>query len=239
MNMRIGIVIPTYNERENISVLVPKIFEVARKNSLEVWVLVVDDNSSDGTFEAVRSLSKKYPLWGILRRKKMGIGSAYIAGFREMIRKKFDVIMEMDGDMSHDPKYIPDFVRAIKKGNDVVIGSRKVKGGKTVGWNFYRKFVSYSGNTFGRFSTGLDVKDLTSGYRAYKLNVLKSIDLGNIKSSGYAFQMEMLYKIKKKNFRVKEIPIVFVDRKFGKSKLSQKENFEFAKTGLKIRFGRA
>lgn len=228
--------IPTYNERENIPLLIPKIFETAKKNKINLEVFIVDDNSPDGTFGVVKQFSKKCKISALKRSKKLGLGSAYVIGFKKMLQRKVDVIFEMDADLSHDPKYIPEFLKSIKSA-DVVVGSRKIRGGKVIGWDSYRRFLSSAGNRLARFFSGLDVKDLTSGYRAYRKKVLKSINLDEVNSNGYAFQIEMLYRSKKKNFKIKEIPIVFVDRKYGKSKLSKREIFEFFKIGFKMKFG--
>jgi dolichol-phosphate mannosyltransferase len=235
--VRIAIVIPTYNEKENIVMLIPRIFSVMKKSGINGSVLIIDDNSPDGTYQTAVNLSRKFKGLKVIKRtRKLGLGSAYVHGFSIMMNKEFDAIMEMDADMSHNPEYIPDFVKALRNG-DVIIGSRKITNGDVVGWNFYRKLVSNGGNLLARFFTGIMVKDMTSGYRAYKSSILRSVNMEKIKSNGYAFQIEMVYRCARKGAKVKEIPIVFIDRKFGKSKLSKKDMIEFLKTGIKIRLG--
>lgn len=233
--MKIAIVIPTYNERKNIKILIPEIFRISKENKLSTQVLVVDDNSPDGTANAVKSLMKNYPVKLIQRSGKLGLGSAYVTGFKKILKTDADVIFSMDADLSHSPEYIPDFVEEIKQGFHIVIGSRKIKGGKVEGWSFYRKIISWGGNLIGRIVGGIKVKDLTSGYKAYQKKVLQNIDLDEIKSDGYAFQLELLHKILKKKFKVIETPIIFINRKVGKSKLSKKDIIKFLVLALKIR----
>lgn len=234
--MKVSIVLPTYNEKDNIKAIIPKIFEVFEKNKIEGNVIVVDDNSPDGTAEEVKKLQKNYSIDLIEREKKMGIGSAYVTGFRKAIKNKSDVVFEMDADYSHNPDHIPDFIEGMNK-FDLIIGSRRIEGGKVIGWNWYRKAVSSGGNWIGRWISGIDVSDLTSGFRAYKKNVIESIDIDKIQSSGYAFQLEILARCLKKGFKVGATPIVFVDRRAGKSKLSKKELINFFLTATKIRLG--
>ncbi|MFH1564692.1 MAG: polyprenol monophosphomannose synthase [bacterium] len=235
VNLNIFIIIPTYNEKENIENLINKIFGF---NIANLNILIVDDNSPDGTGKIVRGLVEKYKnhLRLIQRSKKMGIGNAYICGFKYAIEKNADLIFEMDADFSHDPKYIPNFIEEIKNGNNVVIGSRKIKGGKIEGWNLERKFMSLGAMFFARIILGIKTKDVTSGYRCYKKKALLQINLDKIKSNGYAFQEEMIYLCEKKGFKIKEIPITFIDRKLGKSKLGHKDIFEFFKTVVRLRF---
>lgn len=227
------IVIPTYNERENIKILIPRIFQVLRKNKINGKVLVVDDNSPDGTTEEVKKLKKKYPVGLIVRKEKLGLGSAYILGFKKVL-KSSDLIMEMDADLSHDPKYIPKFIEAIKN-NDVVIGSRYNGKGRIIGWNWYRKFVSKTGNLIGKYIAGIGISDLTSGYRIFRKVVLKKINLNKIKSQSYDFQLKMLSEVLHKGFRVSTIPITFYERKLGKSKLPKVDALKFSLTALRIR----
>lgn len=235
--MKTTIVLPTYNERENIKQLIPKIFKIFKENKIQGKLIVVDDNSPDGTSEIVNDLKKRYPLTLIQRERKLGIGSAYITGFRKALEDETDLIFEMDADLSHDPIYIPRFIQKINQGFDVVIGSRRIKGGEVVGWNWYRKSISWGGNFSGRYIAGVAVDDLTSGYRVYKREVLTKIDLDKVESNGYGFQLEMLARSLKKGFKVDTIPIVFSDRYSGKSKLSRKDVINFFIIALKIRMG--
>jgi len=232
--LKIYIVIPTYNEKENIEKMLREIFTL---NISNLHILIVDDNSPDGTAQIVQSLMAKYPNLHMLQRSgKLGLGSAYIAGFKYALSHEADLIFEMDADFSHNPKYIPEFIKQIEKGFDVVIGSRRVKDGKIIGWNWWRKFISASAMAFARIILNLKTKDVTAGYRCYTKNVLNKINLDKIKSNGYAFQEEMIYLCEKNNFKIKEIPITFIDRKFGKSKLDKKDIIEFFKTIIRLKF---
>ncbi len=222
---KISIVIPTYNEKDNIAKLIPEIF-----SQIGCEIIVVDDNSPDGTAGVVEGLAKKYNVKLIKRKGKLGIGSAYKAGFESA---SGDIIFEMDADFSHDPKHIKDFVQAI--GNcDAVVGSRYIKGGTVVGWGFYRKAVSRTANFLAHFFLRIPVNDVTSGYRAYRKSALKKIDIERIKSEGYSFQLEILHYMVKAGLRINEIPIIFNDRRIGKSKLGKKEIFNFARTVLRL-----
>ncbi|MFB6076083.1 MAG: polyprenol monophosphomannose synthase [Candidatus Aenigmatarchaeota archaeon] len=234
MDQRIRIVIPTYNERENIRVLIPEIFEVSERNSLDIDILIVDDNSPDGTGEFAKELSNEYPVNVLERDEKSGLGSAYIRGFEESLNDGRDIIFEMDADMSHKPEYIPSFLEKIEDGFDVVMGERK----DVVGWGLYRRTVSWGGNFIGKIIAGIDIDDLTTGYRAYKREVLEHIDLYSIDSDGYAFQLEILSKVLDENFNVGSVPIVFHDRKRGKTKLSNWDILEFFKVATKIRLSK-
>lgn len=233
--MKVSIVLPTYNEKENIQQLIPLIFKIFDDNRIDGNLIMVDDNSSDGTLQIVAGLQKKYQISLIERSVKMGIGSAYIAGFKKALLGKPEVIFEMDADLSHNPKLIPGFLLEISQGYDMVIGSRRIEGGRIIGWNWTRKLISFGGNLAGKYIAGIDINDLTSGFRAYKKEVLERIDFNSIKARGYAFQLEILARCIKKQFRIKEIPIVFCDRKTGKSKLSNKDIIEFFLTCFKVR----
>ncbi len=230
--METRIILPTYNEIENIKILIPKIFNTFKSHGIRGDVLVVDDNSPDGTADFLEEL-KKYSVKVVRRERKMGLGSAYIKGFKESLKDGKDVIFEMDADLSHDPSYIPYFIRKIMEGFDVVIGARE----EIVGWNWYRKSVSFCGNFIGRNLAGIKIKDLTTGYRAYRKEVLKSVNLDKIKSSGYAFQLEIMARCISSGFIVGSIPIVFYNRSMGNSKLSREDILEFFMTALKIRLG--
>jgi len=212
------IIIPTYNELVNIQHLVPELLDTYPT----VHILVVDDNSPDGTADYVDSLSRQSDRVKVLRReKKMGLGTAYIAGFKYAISNKYDYIFEMDADFSHDPKEIANFLCAIKD-SDLVLGSRYLTGVNVVNWPMRRLLLSYFANIYTRFITGLPVKDTTGGYKCFRREVLESINLDSIRSNGYAFQIEMTYKAWKKGFRITEIPIIFMDRIKGTSKMSKK-----------------
>lgn len=213
------IIIPTYNEAENIKGLITEIFNVG-VNNLEI--LVVDDNSPDGTARIVEEMSRSNPkVHLLLRERKMGLGSAYVAGFKYALQRDFDYIFEMDADFSHDPHEIPNFLEKIKE-YDLVIGSRYIQGVNVVYWPLSRLILSYMANLYTRIITRLPVKDTTSGYKCYRRRVLESIDLNKISSDGYSFQIEMKFKAWKKGFRLCEIPIIFVDRFVGRSKMTKK-----------------
>lgn len=235
MSSKIGIVIPTYNERENIPVLIPKIFEVCRRSGIKADVLIVDDNSPDGTAEAAEKLGRKFDVRVLVRKRKLGIGSAYKEGFKNFMGSKVGILVQMDADLSHDPKYIPVMVKKINRGCDVVIGSRYVDGGKVKDWGILRKLISSTQNFLVRRFVKIPVSDMTGGYRAYRADVIRSINMRNIKSAGFSFQVELLYNIGSENFRICEIPIEFSDRRFGKSKLSIKEIFDSLKTLARLK----
>ncbi|EKD44065.1 MAG: hypothetical protein ACD_72C00006G0002 [uncultured bacterium] len=223
--MQTIVVIPTYNERDNIVNLINDIFLQPIEN---LSIIVVDDNSPDKTAELVSPLQTVYPnLYLIKRYNKLGLGSAYIAGFKKALALGADLIVEMDADFSHDPKDIPRLTEVCKDGFHLAIGSRKIKGGKIVGWNFKRKFMSHGAMVIARTFLRLRAKDVTSGFRCFKREVLEKINLDNVKSNGYAFQEEMLYRTQKNKFHIKEIPVIFSDRKLGTSKLANKDIVEF------------
>lgn len=215
------IVIPTYNEIDNIEVILKKVFDL----QLELDILIVDDNSPDKTYAKVQELieTREYgeKLHLIIREKKEGLGKAYIEGFKWCLAREYAFVIEMDADLSHDPKYLPSFIENIKE-YDLVIGSRYVKGGGVVNWSLLRKFISFGGSTYARTILGISIKDVTGGFKCFRREVLEAIDLDNIMSAGYAFQIEMNYRTILKGFKVKEVPIVFEDRVAGKSKMSKK-----------------
>jgi dolichol-phosphate mannosyltransferase len=227
------IIIPTYNEMENIPKLIPYIFSLYES---DVDILIVDDNSPDGTSDYVKSLMPNEPrLHLITREKKMGLGTAYCAGFKYAIEKKFDFIFEMDADFSHDPKEIANFLEAAQN-SDLVLGSRYNSGVNVINWPMQRLLLSYFANKYTRVITGMPISDATGGFKCFRRKVLESIDLDNIHSNGYSFQIEMTFKAWKKGFRITEIPIVFTDRQMGKSKMSQKIVREAALMVWKLRF---
>lgn len=214
------IIIPTYNESDNIE----KLLDVISRTDPAAHVLIVDDNSPDRTYEIVeRLMQTSYPgrLFLLKRAGKLGLGTAYIAGFKWALARDYDYIFEMDADFSHDPKYLPAFLAAIEK-HDLVLGSRYVPGGGVKNWGLLRKFISRGGSLYARTILGLSLRDLTGGFKCFRRQVLEAIDLDSVKSNGYSFQIEMTYRARCKGFRICETPIVFEDRTAGKSKMSRK-----------------
>ena len=211
------IVIPTYNEADNIQQLIPRILG----KGAHFEALVVDDNSPDGTAEAVKALKASDARVHLLQReKKMGLGTAYVAGFRYALANGFDYVFEMDADFSHDPDELPKMYQKAQE-CDLVIGSRYISGVNVVNWPMRRLLLSYMANVYTRWITGMPVRDATGGFKCYRRKVLEAINLDNIHSNGYAFQIEMNFLSWKKGFRICEIPIVFVDRRVGISKMSK------------------
>ena len=212
------VIVPTFNERENIGRLMDAV--LAKDPRLEI--LVVDDGSPDGTGDIVEERSKLDPRVHLLRRaKKMGLGTAYIAGFKWSLERGYDYTFEMDADFSHDPAHLTEFLKSIQTA-DLVLGSR-YRNGKVsvVNWPIGRLLLSYYANVYARVVTGLRLWDATGGFKCYRRVVLESIDLNDVRSNGYAFQIEMSFRAWRKNFRIVEIPIVFVDRTEGTSKMSK------------------
>jgi dolichol-phosphate mannosyltransferase len=215
---RLLIIFPTYNERENIEKIVHAVLPMDPR----VNVLIVDDNSPDGTGKIADKLVKMDPRVNVLHRpKKEGLGQAYIAGFRWAIERQFDYIMEMDADFSHGPEYIRDFLREIKE-YDLVIGSRYIKGVNVVNWPMSRLLLSYFANMYSRIVTGLRLRDATGGFKCFRRRVLEVINLDKVHSTGYAFQIEISMRAWKKGFTMIEIPITFIDRMAGQSKMSKR-----------------
>lgn len=225
--MKFLVIIPTYNEIQNLRGIVTQVLAVADAHAklngvAAVRVLIVDDNSPDGTGALADEMAKQEPRVSVLHRsKKEGLGKAYIAGFNWGLQNGYDVLCEMDADFSHDPKYLADFWRLLKK-YDVVIGSRYVDGGGVKNWSASRKFISKGGSLYARTLLGMDIQDLTGGFNAWKREVLEAVDLTTVQSEGYAFQIELKYRAWKKGFKIAETPIVFEDRTQGKSKMSKK-----------------
>ncbi|UCE17512.1 MAG: polyprenol monophosphomannose synthase [Gemmatimonadota bacterium] len=212
------IVVPTYNEKDNVEKIVETVFSV--EPGLEI--LVVDDNSPDGTGRIADELSQRDKRVHVLHRPgKSGLGSAYIAGFKYALERDYEYIFEMDADFSHDPKYIPHFLEKIRD-FDLVLGSRYIRGVNVVNWPMTRLLLSYFANVYARFITGLPVRDATGGFKCFRRHVLEAIDLDAVQSDGYSFQIEMTFKAWKKGFTISEIPIIFVDRLVGSSKMSKK-----------------
>lgn len=217
MSERALVVVPTYNEAENLPHLVPRILE----QDPRLEVLVVDDNSPDGTGAIADRLATEHARVHVLHReRKAGLGTAYLAGFKWALARDYAYVLEMDADFSHDPKYLPDFLAAIQDA-DLVLGSRYV-GWRVavVNWPMSRLLLSYFANIYARLVTGLQVYDSTGGFKCFRRRVLEAIDLDAVRSNGYAFQIEMTFRTWRRGFRIKEIPIVFVDRADGSSKMS-------------------
>lgn len=212
------VIIPTYNEYDNVHKIIP---DVLSQNEI-IDVLIVDDNSPDGTGQYVEELTKTNPRVKLIRRAgKMGLGTAYIEGFKFAIKEQYDYIFEMDADFSHDPKELNNFLKAIKE-NDLVLGSRYINGVNVINWPMQRLLLSYFANSYTRFITGLPVRDATGGFKCFRRKVLESINFQNIKSNGYSFQIELNYKTWKNGYKISEIPIIFADRVKGTSKMSKK-----------------
>jgi len=210
------VILPTYNERANLATLIPHILADSRFH-----VLVVDDNSPDGTADLVREMASDYPgrLHLICRPGKLGLGTAYLTGFRWALDREYDLICEMDADFSHDPETLPRLIEAARHA-DLVLGSRYVPGGGTVNWSPLRRFISRGGSTYARLILGLPYRDLTGGFKCFRRRVLESLDLDTIQSSGYAFQIELTYRAHRAGFRIVEVPIRFEERRAGQSKMS-------------------
>jgi len=235
---RLCVAIPTYNERENLSKLVPLLLRVLHENAIDGWVLIVDDSSPDGTGEIADEFSNEYSNVRVIHRKaKLGIGGAYKDAFTQALEdQETNVIVEMDADLSHDPIYLPSVTHAAETSGGVGLGSRYVDGGSVVGWSKRRRLVSWGANFLTRVVLGLDVKDATSGYRAYSKGVLARVDYMAAGTKAYAFQVEMLYRCARQNFPIVEVPITFYERQLGKSKLTRRDILDFLKTILRLRF---
>ncbi len=216
---RVLVITPTYNERENLETFASQLFAVAP----EAHVLVVDDNSPDGTGRLADEMAARDGRVHVMHRAgKMGLGSAYLAGFAWALARDYDVVFEMDTDLSHDPRYVPDMLRAVEAGADIVIGSRNIPGGGVEGWGLGRHVMSKGGSVYSRTILGIGVRDLTSGYKCFTRRALEAIDLGAVQSNGYSFQIELTYRGLRKGLKVAEVPITFVDRRAGRSKMSRK-----------------
>lgn len=219
MAAKVLIITPTYNERDNLEAFLSLVFN----EMPTVHVLVVDDNSPDGTGKLADEIATQDPRVTVMHRAgKQGLGTAYLAGFRYALEHNYDVVFEMDTDLSHDPKYLPLFMRAVENGADLVIGSRNIPGGGVEGWGIGRHVLSKGGSLYSRSVLGLSVRDLTSGYKCFTRRALEALELDRVKSNGYSFQIELTYRVLLKGLPVKEVPIVFVDRRAGQSKMSRK-----------------
>jgi dolichol-phosphate mannosyltransferase len=233
--MKTLIIIPTYNEKENLPSLVEAIFSNAPKTD----ILIVDDNSPDGTGKLADDIHEQNPRVLVMHRAgKLGLGTAYIAGFKYAITHGYDAAFEMDADFSHDPRYLPNFLKAIESA-DLVIGSRYIQGGSTPNWSWLRRFISGGGNIFARFMLVgmMPIHDCTAGFRCYRREVLENIGLDTVQTQGYGFQIEMAYRVMTHDYKIVETPIVFMDRREGKSKMSKKIFFEAFTFVLRTRFG--
>jgi dolichol-phosphate mannosyltransferase len=212
------VIIPTFNELENLPKLIPAVLS----QDENIHILIVDDGSPDGTGKYVNEEMKNNDRIHLLEReKKMGLGTAYLTGFKYALRNNYDFVFEMDADFSHDPNELKNFLLAIKE-NDLVLGSRYINGVRVLNWPMARLLLSFFASVYTRIITGMPIKDATGGFKCFRKKVLQAIDLDKVKSNGYSFQIEMTFKAYSKGFRIKEIPIIFSDRVKGKSKMSKK-----------------
>jgi dolichol-phosphate mannosyltransferase len=217
--MRTLIVTPTFNERDNIVSFV----ESVRQAAPQAKILIVDDNSPDGTGEVADGIARHDPHVSVMHRpRRLGLGTAYLDAFRQGLRQDFDCFFEMDADHSHDPKYLDSFFAALEAGADVVVGSRNIAGGSVEGWGPVRHFVSKGGSYYSRMILQAPVHDMTTGFKAFTRRALSCIDLDAVHSNGYSFQIEMTYRALRAGLKVVEVPIVFVDRRAGQSKMSRR-----------------
>lgn len=226
------LIIPTYNEIENIQRVLEMVFGL---NIAGLEVLIIDDNSPDGTAALVKQLAQRFQgLYIIERPGKMGLGTAYISGFQYALENGYDYIMEMDADLSHDPREIPNFL-ALMEEADLVVGSRYIKGVNVINWPLARLALSVFASKYTRIITGMPIHDCTSGYKCFRREVLESIPLEQVRSNGYSFQIEMNFKAWKRGFTIREHPIIFTDRTVGQSKMSRKIMVEAALMVWKLR----
>lgn len=231
-SMNILVIIPTYNESDNIRAITDAVFAV--HPTLEI--LVVDDNSPDGTGNLVRTMQMLNPKIHLLERTgKLGLGTAYCEGFLWAIERGYDIVFEMDADFSHDPKEIPNFLQAIEDA-DVVLGSRYSRGVNVVNWPMQRLLLSWFANVYTRWITRMPIHDATGGFKCFRTEILRNVNLKRIRSNGYAFQIEMNFKLWRRGARIVEIPIIFVDRRSGVSKMSKNIIWEAAWLVWKLRF---
>lgn len=227
------IVTPTYNERDNLPVFVGAV----RRALPDAHIMVVDDASPDGTGEVADEIAGKDRQVHVLHRAgKLGLGTAYIEAFQWGLARGYERFFEMDADLSHDVRHLPAFVRALDEGADVVIGSRNIPGGGVEGWGLGRHVLSKGGSIYSRTILGLKVRDLTSGYKAFSRRALEAVDLASVRSNGYSFQIELTFRAVRKGMKVVEVPIVFVDRRVGQSKMSSKIFMEAIGVVWKLRF---
>jgi dolichol-phosphate mannosyltransferase len=228
------IVVPTYNERDNLARLV----EQALQALPQAHLLVVDDNSPDGTGELAEELALQEPRLHVIHRPgKLGLGTAYVEGFRYGLARDYDFFFEMDADFSHDPRYLPVLFERVLAGADLVLGSRYIDGGGTRNWGLLRQLISRGGSLYARTIRGVGVRDLTGGFKCFRRRVLESIDLCKVRSEGYSFQIEMTYRAVREGFAVEEVPITFVDRRVGQSKMSRSIFLEAIWVVWRLRLG--
>lgn len=221
--MRSLIVVPTYNEIENLESLVQSVLKASPE---EADMLIVDDNSPDGTGQLADRLASQLPRVHVLHRSgKLGLGTAYVGGFRWGLERDYEALIEMDADFSHDPKYLPTMIEKLAN-FDVVIGSRYVDGGGTVNWGLGRRLLSRAGSFYARLILGASIRDFTGGFNGWRRKVLETVDLHTLRSDGYSFQIELKYRAFLKGFRITEFPIVFADRTVGRSKMNRRIIFE-------------
>jgi len=234
--LRTTVIVPTYNERENIEALIRQLLDLPAG----LQVIVVDDNSPDGTGQLADALAEESGgrVTVIHRPGKLGLGTAYVAGFRRALAEGADCILTMDADFSHNPRYIPAMLEKVRAGYDLVIGSRYVRGGSTRGCTLPRVLLSWGANGFARALLGLRARDATAGFRCYRRAVLESVGLDEIRSSGYSFLIEMLYRTQRRGWRVGEVPILFDNRRLGQSKISRGEIARALQTVLRLAWAR-
>ena len=226
------VIIPTYNERENLAPITAAVLAAESR----VDILVVDDSSPDGTGQLADELAAGNPRIRVLhRKKKEGLGRAYLEAFRWALAQGYRFVLEMDADFSHDPKYLPTLLDAAEGGADLVLGSRYVSGGGTVNWGLLRRLISRGGSLYARSILGVRIRDLTGGFKCFSRKVLEGLDLEQVMSTGYGFQIELTYRALKKGFTVREVPIVFEDRRVGQSKMSRKIFLEAMTVVWKLR----
>ncbi|MBU2640068.1 MAG: polyprenol monophosphomannose synthase [Nanoarchaeota archaeon] len=234
--MKLSVILPTFNEALNIEKMIASLTEVFSKNKINGFIVVVDDDSPDGTGTLVDEIKKTNKIVHIVhRKKKEGLGRAYLAGMKYSLKNNADLIMTMDCDFSHDPNLIPNFIKKINSGYDLVLGSRYIEGGGVKDWPIHRRIISLGGNFLPRLILGLKTHDNTTGYRCYKKEVLNSLNLDAIKSNGYSFLVEMSFLIQKAGFKIGETPIIFKDRELGETKISKKEILRTLKTLIRLR----
>jgi dolichol-phosphate mannosyltransferase len=228
------ICLPTYDERENLAPIVDAILRVVP----DVNILVIDDDSPDGTGRLADEIAARDPRVKVLHRAaKQGLGRAYLAGFAWALERDYGLVLEMDADFSHDPRHLPALLAAARDA-DLVLGSRYVPGGGTVNWGLGRKIVSRGGSAYARAILGIDVRDLTGGFKCFRREVLEAIDLASVECSGYAFQIELTFRAARCGFRIVEVPIVFADRRVGQSKMSRRIVLEAMRKVWSMRFSR-
>ncbi len=228
---RVVVVIPTYNEIGNIEKLIHLLFSLG---IFRLSVIVVDDNSNDGTADMVRSLAGKFPVTLIEREKKLGLGTAYIAGFQQALQMPCDIIVQMDGDLSHDPRDVTRFLEMVTS-SDIVLGSRYVRGGGSLAWSTRRQALSKLSNLYARTILGLSYHDITSGFKCFRKEVLEALPLDQFISVGYVFQVETTYRAHQRGFRITEMPIIFHRREAGRSKLTPRIVVESCLKIIKLR----